>query len=176
MSDPNLIEIQEPFIWFVSANLDPTPSESIIDDGGFSGDPNWLFPWWNHATGNIFWCTDSTPGAMIWKRMVSLDSGRTYSSESVSFGTPRTPNNDKETIVIASVEMINTLLTTSTINVEVDDAGDGIFNTIATVGMSGVAAMNTQSITFNVPASSQYKIVESGSGTNTIISICELPL
>jgi hypothetical protein len=176
MSDPNLVVVQDPYIWFVSANLDPTADEPVVDDSMIDTDPNWFSPWWNRATDNVFLCTNNTPASLVWKRFVLFDTNRTYSSVSLSFGTARIPNANKETIVIASIRMVNTLLTTSTIEIQVDNAGNGTFATIATLGMSGVAATNTQSVTFNVPVRSQYQIIQSGSGTNTIISINELPL
>jgi hypothetical protein len=176
MSDPNLLIVQDPWIWFVSANLDPTANEPVVDSSGISGDPNWFAPWWNQATNNFFVCTDATPSAIVWKRLVTFDIDRTYTSHSLSFSTPRVPDINRETIVIVSIHMVNTVLTNTTVTVQVDDAGNGTFNTIATVAMSGLAASTTETVTFHVPARSQYQFVQSGSGTSTIVSINELPL
>jgi len=73
MSDPNLfIDDTRPFIWAVS-QLNPTASEPVLDAYNVSGDPNWLFIWWNRNTDDTFLCTNNQPGGMVWKRTLLSD-------------------------------------------------------------------------------------------------------
>lgn len=179
MSDPVISTF--PYLYY-TADRDPTSSEPLV----YNGHPTLIFIWFNTATVDLFWCMDNTTDAMKWSKMVSpqnalsvltalgwnINSNRSiHTVSSPAFNSPRTPSAISDTFTTASVQMVNTLLTTSTITVQVD-TGSG-YNTVATIGMSGLAATNTQAVSFIVPANSAYKILQSGSGTNTLISITE---
>lgn len=105
---------------------------------------------------------------------ININSTRNYSSVSLAFNTSRTPNATNDVLVICSLREIVTVLQSSTINIQVD-TGSG-FTTIETFAISGVAADITTGFSFVVPMNCSYKIISSGTGTNSISSIYELTL
>lgn len=105
---------------------------------------------------------------------IVLNSNRSYSTQSISFGTGRTPSATNDIFVVCSVQALVTAIQTSTITVQID-SGSG-FVTIATLSSSGVAITKADIVSFVVPANSAYKLVSAGTGSNSIVSTYELTL
>ena len=185
MADPVLIH-NASYIYFTDTR-NPTGTEPIVS--GYGIPSNWLFHWWNTSTNDIFYCQDGSATPLVWIKEVNssnlaillssigwhLNTSRSYSSPSISFGTGRTPNVTNDTFVICNITMAITLLQNCTITVQVD-AGSG-YTTRSQTSLNVAAASTVgQSLSFIVPANSAYKLVSAGSGTNTIVSTMELTL
>jgi hypothetical protein len=170
----------------------PTASEPALP---YSNYP-WLPFWWQTAnssdswttyTTSDFWlCVNNTMDSMVWWRMVfdanilsvlngqgwGINTSRSYSQRvSPAFNTAYTPSATNDTTVIITLGLVDTLLTPCSVNMQVN-TGAG-YVTIATAGLSGVAATETTPVTIVVPAGASYKII-SVSGSPTINSIFEL--
>lgn len=174
------------YIYF-TCDRDPTGTEPIVSAVGIPS--NWLFYWWNTITNDVFSCQNGSATPLVWwKHITSLNlassvsstlgwkinSSRSYSSVSLAFATARTPSATNDTLVIASLQANVALLQTSTMNVQID-SGSG-FTTISTLTFTGVVSTKTDTVSFIVPANAQYKLLSSGTATNTITSIFELSL
>jgi|GEM_PF-4851680 len=183
MADPVLV-YNAAYVYF-TCDRDPTATEPIVS--GYSIPNTWLFYWWNTTTNDVFVCQNGSASPLVWWKQASslniasmlssigwnINKARGYSSQSLSFNTPRTPSVTNDTFVICNVTMAITLVQTSTITAQVDP-GSG-FVTRAQCSLSAAAATTDgHALSFFVPANSQYKIVSAGTGTNTIVSTHEL--
>jgi hypothetical protein len=155
-----------------------------------------LMPNTDYVQGNIFWvqfgdrfwcCVDSNDVAALKFVEVSaiglapdgwsINSERSYSTRSTpEFDTSYTPSSINDTHVIAIVKSSLSVLENTQIDFQID-FGDG-FVVIATIANDiGLAVPgHTGSFSVIVPANKSYKIIESGTGTNTLIGIKELSL
>lgn len=103
------------------------------------------------------------------------DTPRSYTLWSeAAFGAARAPSPDHDTAIIATVNIVNTLLTSATITLQVN-AGSG-WVTVATESLSALLVTVSRSFFGIIPAASQYKIVATGSAGMTLTSVQELSL
>jgi hypothetical protein len=172
-----------PYLYYVYA-ADPLPTSTI----DFYGYENFMFFWWNTVTNDVFYCIDDTEGALVWVKIAApqnilaminsqgwgINTPRAYTLIVLALNTPRTPSSSLDTFVACTVNSVLTLLQSSTITAQVN-TGAGYF-TIATFANSGIAINATSSLSFMVPAAASYKIVVTGTGTNTITSLMELTM
>ena len=167
------------------------------------GYPGFYYMWYNTSSHAFWWCLDNTAGAMVWEQMLSvgdlpltITNGGTGSSDAASarinlglninssrpysiisspdFGIDYSPSLTNDTFVLASIQMANTLSTTTTVTADID-TGSG-FETVATIAMSGVAATSIQVVSFIVPLGTTYRLAKTGNGQNTFVSLSELGL
>ncbi len=185
MPAPSLVYSTQ-YIYFTNT-VDPTGTEPVVS--GFSLPANWLFYWWNTATNDIFYCVDATATPLVWIKEVNatniaavllalgwkINTTRAYTTPTLTFNTPRTPNATNDTFVVANVTMAITLLQNCTISAQID-SGSG-YGVIAQCSLT-VAAASTMgaALSFLVPANLPYKLVSSGNGTNTIVNAHELTM
>lgn len=128
-------------------------------------------------------CTYHSGTELGWTEVVpfsgNLNTARAYTQRSTpAFNTAYTPNANNDTFVSAIVSQSNTLTQTTSISFQVD-FGSG-YVTLATFASNGivigVAAARTDTFGVIVPKNCPYKLVASGAGTNTLVSIQELSL
>jgi hypothetical protein len=181
--------------FYYLCDRDPTSTELDVLDpanagvGVYVNIPDFKYYWFNTISNEIFWCTDNSFNAMIWHKMADnlnidsilsssswkLNSSRSYVERSTpAFNTNYTPSVTNDTFVLATVNIVLSILQSSTITAEID-TGSG-FVTVATAANDAVAINNTSTLSFIVPAGATYKIVSAGTGTNTLNSIMELSL
>jgi hypothetical protein len=185
MPSPSLVYSTQ-YIYFTST-VDPTGTEPVVS--GYGLPANWLFYWWNTTTNDIFYCVDPTGSPLVWEKEVNasniaaillafgwkINTNRSYTTASITFGTGRTPNATNDTFVICNVTMAITLVQNCTITAQVD-SGAG-FVTRAQCSLNVAAASTVGSaLSFWVPANAAYKLVSAGTGTNTIVSTHELTM
>lgn len=174
------------YVYFI-CDRDPTTTEPIVS--GYNLPSTWLFYWWNTTTNDVFVCQNGSATPLVWWKQATslnftsmlsasgwnLNKPRSYASVTLAFNTSRTPNATNDVFVTANVSMGITLIQTSTISAQVD-SGSG-FVSVATVSLAAAAAVTRgDRLAFMVPANSSYKIIASGTGTNTMGSIYELTL
>lgn len=94
----------------------------------------------------------------------------TQSSVSLAFGTSRTPSATQNTTVAVSINQSSILATAAIAKAQVNISGT--FTDFAFTSLSGLITTQTNSMTFDVPKNTSYKLVNV-SGTNSIISIFE---
>lgn len=194
MSDPVITNYGGAFIYY-TCDRDPTSDEPLV----YNGYSDLLLMWWNTANSTLFWCLNDTEAEMEWQQIITsntaadiiltpenllllklalgyqIDSIRSYLPRSTpSFNTNYTPSSTNDTFVLATVNISLSLLQSSTIIAQIN-SGSG-FVTVATAANGSVAINNTSTLSFIVPANSTYKIVSSGTGSNTLNSIMELIL
>jgi hypothetical protein len=102
---------------------------------------------------------------------LNINTSRSYSSQTLAFSTPRTPNATQDTFVIITVNSV--LAPTNTAEFDIQVAGV----TVATVlfdNEGALSATESTPVSIFVPANSAYQINESGTATNSITSIYEL--
>lgn len=182
MSDPVLVNDYGNAFLYYTCDRDPTSSEPLT----YNGYSNLLMYWWNTTSGDIFQCVNNTSSSMIWQKICSssnilslisnsgwnINTSRSYSlRSSPSFSTSYTPSITNDTTVIAVLSLTSTLLTSATVEFQVN-SGSG-YITIGESSISGLAATNIQTITCFVPANSEYQLINS-SGTASIVSLNEL--
>lgn len=180
-----------PYIYF-TCDRAPTAIEADVSVIGIPTD--YYTFWWDQVNKNMYQMMDGTAGALVWHLVVTpaniasvmsgatsskLNTARSYSTRSSpAFGTSYTPSATNDTLVIASVSASNTLLTTSTINFQINP-GTGLA-TVAPFSASGIVVgvglVQPHTFSVIVPANSSYAITSAGSGTNTLLSIKELTL
>lgn len=173
---------------------DPTAAEPLI----YNNLP-FLPLWWQTATSSDSWTTyttqdfwlgvNNTTDAMVWWKMIfdvnilsvldsqgwEINTPRSYAHRtSAAFNTSYTPSVTNDTQVLATVSLTSTLLTSATIDIEID-SGSG-FVIVASGSLSGLAASDSKPFSFIVPANSAYKIVSASGASNSITSIYELSL
>jgi hypothetical protein len=169
MSDPVYQGVGQPGYFF--CDRDPTDTEPNVNAIPFPN--NWLVGWFNQTTNNLFFCLDPTATTLVWERYVlgQLNMPRLYVPvASPAFSTPRSPSSGEDVTVSAIVTLTSTLLTPAEVDAQID--GGGGYVTIATQGMSGLAATNTVTLTFTVPAGSAYQLISSG--TASLVGVWEL--
>jgi len=181
--------------FYYLCDRDPTSTELDVLDpvnagvGVYVNIPDFKYYWFNTVSNEIFWCTDNSLNAMIWHRVANdlnidsilsnssweINSSRSYSPRSTpAFDTNYTPSLTNDIFVLATVNIVLSVLQSSTITVEVD-TGSG-FVAISTAAPGGIAINDTRTLSFIVPKGATYKIVSAGTGTNTLNSIMELTL
>lgn len=176
MSDP--VFVNNAAYTYFTCDRDPTSDEPIVSDIGFP--TNWLFFWWNTTTSTLSFCSDGSAIPLVWNIFTVnapaslINTQRDYSPVSLAFNTNRTPSTTNDTWVLCNVNIVLSILQSSTITAQVN-TGSG-FITVASASNSGVAITTSSCLSFPVPANSIYKIVSGGTGTNSIISIFELSL
>lgn len=153
-------------VWY--GDHDPNISETTTA-GTISQYDNYI----NYTTGKTWICLNPTIDNLIWSSGDLINTVRTYSSQSLSFGTGRQPNVNHDTLILVSLQQTSTLVTPATVNIQID-SGSG-FSTVSTSSISGVVSTIIHSISFIVPKNSSYKLVNS-SGSNSINSLYELTL
>lgn len=169
ISASNPISSFSPRWWY--GDHDPSSSETTTA-GEVELDDIYL----NTNTGQTFTCLSPTTNALVWAQtgyqgMTGVL--RDYTTPSLSFSTPRTPNTDYDTFVLVSFTQTSTLITAATIDIQVNTSGSWV--TIASLSLSGLAATQVQSGSFIVPKGAQYQFISS-SGSNTITLLKELSL
>jgi len=165
---------------------DPTASEPIVSSIPFPSD--WLIGWWNQTNSTYWMCFDLTADALVWHEMADssnfssmlnaigwkINTSRSYSSVSLTFNTNRAPSSAHDVFVNATINIQITALQSSTVEAQVD-TGSG-FVTVASASNMTIAANYTTTLSFIVPVGAIYKLIESGTGTNSIASVNELSL
>lgn len=194
MSDPVITPYGGAFIYY-TCDRDPTSNEPLV----YNDLNDLLLLWWNTANSTIFWCLDNTSGDMEWQQVITnetaaeiiltptnlsllklalgynIDSSRDYIQRtSPEFNTNYTPSATNDTFVSVTVNIVLSLLQSSTITAQVN-TGSG-FVIVATAENGSVALNNISTLSFIVPADATYKIVSGGTGTNTLNDIMELSL
>lgn len=105
----------------------------------------------------------------------SLNSERNYKNSSlINFGDVVKPNPNQDILVVASIQMKNATETSSQITANIETESDKI--AVSTISMEGINGVQTQSMTFIVPAGASYNLQQNGNGENAIISVYELAL
>lgn len=185
MANPVLV-YNASYVYF-TCDRDPTGTESVVS--GYGIPSTWMFYWWNTTTNDVFVCQNGSATPLVWWKIATslnfasmlsstgwkLNTARSYSSQSLTFGTARTPSATNDTFVVCNVTMAITVLQTCTITAQINP-GSG-FTTINQVSLNVAAASTVgDALSFIVPANSQYKIVSAGTGTNTIVSAYELTM
>lgn len=185
MASPVLVYNTQ-YIYFTN-NIDPTGTEPVVSS--YNLPSNFLFYWWNTSTNDIFYCANPSESPLVWKKEVNssniasallffgwkINTARGYTSPSIVFGTGRTPNATNDTFVIVNVTMGITLLQNCSISAQIDAGGGFIERARCSLSVAAASTVG-DALSFIVPAGSAYKLVSSGSGTNTIISTQELTL
>jgi len=171
---------------YFMCDRDPTASEPNVSSIPFPSD--WLIGWWNQ-TDNTYWlCFDLTADSLVCHEIADsgnfesllsnmgwkINTNRNYSSVSLSFNTNRMPSATNDVFVNAVVNIQLSALQSSTIEAQVD-TGSG-FSAVASLANASIATNNTATLSFIVPVGASYKLVSSGTGTTSIVSINELPL
>lgn len=180
MSDPVLTSNTYGNIFlYYTCDRDPTSSEPLV----YNNMNDLVMFWWNTTTKNLFWCTDNTSDAMVWR--MDVDSGNlssslaslgissgawTQSFTNLAFNTSRTPSATRNVTVIASFSQSSTVLTAAVVNAQLFI--NSVWTTVGTASLSGLLTSQVNSITFDVPMNTQYRFV-SASGSNTISTIFE---
>ncbi len=165
---------------------DPTATEAVPPM--LVNVPNFLEIWWNQSSGEVFFCPDNTQDAMVWQKNITdanlsdaltsiglnINTNRSYTTRSTpAFATNYTPSTTNDTFVVANISQTSVLLGSAAVNAVIGGV------TIANASLSGVAATQTNSLSFIVPANSTYQITQSATGvgaSNSILSIRELSL
>lgn len=194
MSDPVITNYGGAFIYY-TCDRNPTNDEPLV----YNNYLDLLLLWWNTTDSTLFWCLNNSSEEMDWQQIITsetaaevilnpenlgllktalgyqIDTPRSYSERSTpSFDTNYTPSATNDTFVIATVNIALSILQSSSVVAQVD-IGSG-FVTIATAASGSVAINNTSSLSFIVPAGATYKLLSSGTGTNTLNGIMELSL
>jgi hypothetical protein len=116
---------------------------------------------------------------------LQLHRARTHAAITLAGNTARKPSLSNDVQVVITFNLVAADGQTATGTVSVDNSGGGTYqaiavatNTFSVSGVLGVGGTETikQSVTFIVPAGSNYKWVASGTGTTTVTSIFELTL
>lgn len=195
MSDPVLVSMYGNAFIYYTCDRDPTSSEPLV----YNGYSDLLLLWWNTEDSTLFFCLDDTLGSMDWQQVITnetaadiiltpdnlsllkfalgyqIDTNRSYfNRSSPAFNTSYAPSSTNDTFVLATVNIVLSLLQSSTVTAQVN-TGAG-FVTVATAAPGGVAINDTRTLSFIVPANASYKIVSAGTGTNTLNGIVELTL
>lgn len=185
MPSPTLIYNTQ-YIYFTNT-VDPTATEPVVSS--YSLPANFLFYWWNTATNDIFYCVDPSVPTLVWKKEVNssniaavllafgwkINTARSYTTPALVFGTGRTPNATNDTFVIVNVTMAITLLQSCTISAQIDPGGGFVERARCSLNVAAASTVG-DALSFLVPAGSAYKVVSSGSGSNTIVSAQELTM
>jgi hypothetical protein len=189
---------------FIKNNLDdPTFSESqgyfydtrapnSGDDAYINTIPfgnNFLVYWWDQSNNDTFILTNWGSTPLIWEHIVSdsnilfviqgagwqINTTRNYSDQSsLGFNTSRQPSTTNDVYLSCSVTLTNTLLTTSTVALQIS-LDNSTFTTISTLAnLSEAVNSSTYSASIVVPAGYYYKLTTSGSGTQTLVNLQEL--
>jgi hypothetical protein len=106
---------------------------------------------------------------------ITANSARDYSSVPLAFGTSRTPNSAHDVQVLRTDHVNATVLQSSTIAIQMD-CGSGFSEKTRASTTLGVLVNQDINFSFTVPANCAYKVVASGSGTNTTVSNQELTM
>ncbi len=105
---------------------------------------------------------------------LNINTSRSYTTRSTpAFSTNYTPNTTNDTFVVVNISQTSVLLGSAAVNAVIG----GI--TIANASLGGVAATQTNSLSFIVPANSSYQLTQTATGigaANSILSIRELTL
>lgn len=167
-------------------NYDPTSNEGSVFNNIMP-----FYYWMNSITEEIFLSTSQDNTDIIWRVLITslnvnsyisdyitalgwkINTSRSSSAPTLSFGDSRTPNEDNDTMVMLSISQTSTLLTASDVTVQLD-FGSG-FEVEAEMRLSGIAASLIQTCTFLVPKGASYKLV-SVSGSNSISYLKEISL
>jgi hypothetical protein len=177
-------------------------AQPIFDwmNGGLTGDhdPGTNEPWdngiiqygveWRNSNNdNIWFCTGSPHTdsedpdintGLSWKFLGQLQSSAPaqktiHSVSSPSFNSPRTPSSTLDVDVNAILGISVTVLETSTITAQVD-TGSG-YTTVGqwSIGLLSLSGL-VNTLSFKVPAGAAYKLIASGTGTTSIVSLLEI--
>ena len=183
LDDPNL---SESFAYFYDTRAPNSGDDDYINSIGFGAD--FLVFWWDQSTNNTYQLANWGSSPLVWSEFVNnanllslisaagwkINTARNYSASGISLNSSRQPSITNDIFVVASINFVNTLLTTTTATAEVSPDN----STWTTVGQiadtTGVASNKTPMNSFVVPASYYYRLVGSGSGTITLVSCNEL--
>lgn len=108
------------------------------------------------------------------------DGGYTDVTSNVAFDTPRTPNEKRPTLVLATVQVLSTGGSEASVTVDVDGATRAEFSATATAGAltSAPDFQQTETTTFLVPSGASYTVSNSADpgGSNSITRVQEVTL
>lgn len=165
--------------FYYLCDRDPTSTELDVLDPANSGIgvyvniPDFKYAWFNTTSNEIFWCTDNTFNAMIWKKAANninfdsllpssladsqINTSRSYSPRSTpAFNTDYAPSTTNDVFVLATVNIALAILQSSTVTAQVD-TGSG-FVTIASAARGSVVINDTFTLSFIVPKGATYKL------------------
>lgn len=136
---------------------------------------------WIDTTTSDWWiCIDSGDGVnngLSWQFLFTQPGLKAYTNQSsLGFNASRQPSQIKDTQLAVGVTLTNTLLTTSTVEVQISP--DNVtFETIAPMAnLTQAVNSNTYFANPIIPAGYYYRLLTSGSGTHTLVVLKELPL
>lgn len=164
-------------------SIDPTSNEGSVNNNVIP-----FYFWFNSSTGEIFVSSSSSNTNITWGKLITslnlatemssaagwgINTTRQYAAvSSPAFNSSRTPNTTHDTNVIATMHVDATVLQSSTFSAQ-EDCGSG-FSEIGRVSTTlGILVDEDKYMDFIVSANCAYKIVASGTGTNSIVSFKE---
>lgn len=183
LDDPNF---SESFGYFYDNRSPNSGDDDYVNSIGFGAD--FLVYWWDQSANTIYQLTNWGNSPLVWNEFVDntnllsliasagwqINTARNYSASGISLNSSRQPSITNDIFVVASINFVNTLLTTTTVTVEVS-SNNSTWTTAAQIAdTTGVDSNKTPMISFVVPASYYYRLVGSGSGTITLVSCNEL--
>ena len=167
-----------PFFCFL-ANRDPTEDEPSI----YHGYDGLVLFWLNTDTHEMFISTDNLDETLGWSKQITdknllavlsdlgweTNTSREWSTvSSPALNTPRTPNASNDTEVMAIFSLTGGALTSSQIDIKIDDGGGMI--TRGSESVPALAAATLKTFNFTVPAGSSYQFVDTGNVSITLVS------
>lgn len=183
MSDPVLQTSY--WVGYYQCDRDPTSSEPLC----YTGIPDFLEPWWNTASGDIFFCVDNTPNAMVWNKLITnanivdiLTALGVYQStnrpyvqrSSPAFSTSYQPSTTSDTLVALTLNFTGLLSLSSTVNIEVSQDNSTWQTIFSIVKSLSIGGNENDPVNFTVPIGSHYRIVQAAGTAASIVSIYEL--
>lgn len=165
------------------STVDPTSNDNSVNNNTIP-----FYYWFNSSTGEIFVSSSPDNTNITWGKFITslnlatemasaagwnINTTRAYTAVgSPTFNSSRTPNTTHDTNVAATMHVNATVLQSSSFSAQ-EDCGSG-FSEIGRVSTTlGILVNEDKYMDFIVSANCAYKIVASGTGTNSIISFKE---
>jgi hypothetical protein len=183
LDDPNFSESQG---YFYDTRPPNSGDDDYINSIGFGSD--FLVFWWDQSANNLYQLTNWGNSPLVWNEFVDnanllsliaasgwqINTPRNYSASGISLNSSRQPSTTNDIFVVASINLVNTVSTTTTVTVEVSPDNSTWTTAGQIADTTGVASNTTSMINFVVPQTYYYRLVGSGNGTITLISCNEL--